>query len=88
VLYGLLYIGKTERAFKGFLDENNIRVLTIGVDTASVFTKTKLNLNKKGIPLSDDDLLIAASCLEYGIPLYTLNKKHFERVPNLRLWSE
>ncbi len=31
----------------------------------------------------DTSVLIAAICLEYGLPLLTLNDRHFTRVPGL-----
>lgn len=85
VLYGLLYIKKTEEAFKKFLSLNNIDLLVIDQLTSSIYTNLKLDLFKKGKPLPDNDLLIAATCLEYSIPLLTLNKKHFKRIDKLNL---
>jgi tRNA(fMet)-specific endonuclease VapC len=32
------------------------------------------------------DTLIAATALYYDLPLYTLNKKHFQFIPGLRLY--
>jgi len=85
VLYGLLYVKKPEKALVAFLDECGIEVLAIGRDTASLHSRLKLELNKKGQPLPDNDLLVAASCLEHSITLYTFNAKHFNRVPGLEL---
>ena len=85
ILYGLLYIGKSEKQLQKFLSEGGIEVLTIGLDTAGVYAKLKLDLNKKGRSLADNDLLIAASCLEHGLALYTSNSKHFARIPDLKL---
>jgi len=31
------------------------------------------------------DIFIAATCINYNLPLKTLNKKHFQRIKNLRL---
>jgi len=49
-----------------------------------IYTNLKLTLNKKGFPLADNDLLVAASCLEYDLSLYTLNLKHFGRIQDLK----
>jgi len=87
VLYGLLYVGKSEKQLQEFLDEKRIEILNIGTYTASIYTKLKLSLNKKGQPLADNDLLIAASCIEHNLHLYTQNLKHFTRVRNLKIFK-
>jgi tRNA(fMet)-specific endonuclease VapC len=33
------------------------------------------------------DALIAATALEYGLPLFTLNRKHFQYLPGLNLYE-
>lgn len=33
------------------------------------------------------DTLIAATCIHYNIMLYTQNKKHFDHIPNLKLYN-
>lgn len=38
-----------------------------------------------GRKLADNDLWIAACCLTDDIPLLTLNRRHFERIPGLNL---
>ena len=83
VLYGLLYVGKSESEFQEFLDNKRIEILVISTNTASIYTNLNLTLNKKG-PLADNDLLVAASCLEYDLSLYTLNLKHFGRIQDLK----
>lgn len=42
-------------------------------------------LHKSGDLISDNDILIAASCILKDIPLLTLNKKHFERLKRFGL---
>jgi len=85
VLYGFLYIGKKVRQFDNFLEKSQIEIVQVGRKTAEIYTKIKLALNKKGMPLEDNDLLIAASCLEYGLPLVTKNLKHFMRIKKLKI---
>ncbi|HOM77756.1 MAG TPA: type II toxin-antitoxin system VapC family toxin [bacterium] len=85
VLYGILYIGRKVKEFDDFLNENEIETLPIGKETAQIFTKIKLELNKKGNPLADNDLLIAASGLEYDLEVVTGNKKHFSRIRGLKV---
>ena len=85
VLYGLLYIDKKASQFDNFLEKNQIEIVQVGRKTAETYTKIKLVLNKKGMPLEDNDLLITASCLEYGLPLVTENLKHFMRIKKLKI---
>lgn len=33
------------------------------------------------------DVLTAAICLEHALPLLTMNARHFERIPSLRIFS-
>jgi predicted nucleic acid-binding protein len=50
------------------------------VDTA-IRINTQLKRKRKQIDLPD--LFIAATAANFNLPIATLNKKHFERVPNL-----
>ncbi len=85
VLYGLLYANKSEKSLEEFFDELGIEVLIIGTNTAIIHSRIKLDLNKKGQPLPDNDLLVAATCLEHNLQLFTLNLKHFNRIRGLDL---
>lgn len=44
-------------------------------------------LRKKGLTVSNEDILIAAACIHDNIPLFTGNRKHFESMPGLRLYN-
>jgi Predicted nucleic acid-binding protein, contains PIN domain len=43
-----------------------------------------VDLRKKGIPIEDADILIAAYCLVHDYVLVTNNTKHFERIEGLK----
>ena len=45
------------------------------------------NQATKGIKLPIDDLLIGASAIEQGYAVATLNRRHFEKIPDLSLLS-
>lgn len=85
MLYGVLIIKKSEDMLVTFLKELEISTLPITVETASIFTRIKLHLSREGNRIPDNDILIAASCIEHEISLMTLNKKHFERISGLVL---
>jgi predicted nucleic acid-binding protein len=37
--------------------------------------------------IEDFDLVIAATALHYDLTLLTFNRRHFERIPDLRLYA-
>jgi tRNA(fMet)-specific endonuclease VapC len=57
----------------------------VGLDTA---TAEKAGELRARYNMSTMDALIAATALQHGLPLATLNLKHFEAVPELQLLSD
>jgi len=53
--------------------------------TAKIASSIHKQLKKQGNILDLRDLFIAATCIEHGYCLLTLNKKHFDRVQGLEL---
>ena len=51
------------------------------------FGMIKAQLQKKGEPIADADILIASATLEKAEKLITGNTKHFERIPGLSIES-
>lgn len=60
----------------------NCQVLNITVETAVVYANLRCSLKEKGKPIPENDLWIAALCIEYGVPLATLDA-HFDVVGGL-----
>lgn len=60
------------------------RLLTVGEATAITYAKTRLSLKKKGRPIPENDLWIAALCIENKIPLFS-NDAHFEDIEHLSI---
>lgn len=60
------------------------RLLSVTETTAVTYGKTRLSLKKKGKPIPENDLWIAALCIEHKIPLFT-NDAHFENIDHLML---
>ena len=54
------------------------------------FARIKVELQQKGTPLADMDMMIASICKANGGILVTNNIKHFEKIEGLPLenWSE
>jgi tRNA(fMet)-specific endonuclease VapC len=44
------------------------------------------HLQRRGLTIGDPDLLIAATALEHDLTLLTRNRRHFNRIPDLRLY--
>lgn len=42
------------------------------------------HLRQKNKMIEFRDIFIAATCIFYDLPIKTLNKKHFERIPKIR----
>lgn len=81
--YGFLRIGKTLDDWEMWLKMNNVNLMEIGLLTARIYTNLKLEMRHN--PIYEKDLLIASSCVEAEGILWTLNKKHFERIKGLVL---
>ena len=58
----------------GVIDKNIL-------ETASVIYS---DLQKRGIAVGDNDILIAAYCIQHDLILVTNNEKHFEHITNLQ----
>lgn len=52
---------------------------------ASIIAKIKLSLEKTGSRIGDYDECIAGICMANNESLFTLNRKHFERIKELQL---
>jgi tRNA(fMet)-specific endonuclease VapC len=74
-----------EKALEDFL--SGVSILNINYGICKIFGKERGRLRRKGILISDFDLLIASTCLYYDLTLLTNNVRHFERVENLKILS-
>jgi tRNA(fMet)-specific endonuclease VapC len=73
---------KNEKKYLEFIDD--CELLDINMIVADIYAKIRLQLKKKGRPIPENDLWIAATCLVNNIPLFTLDK-HFKEVSELVL---
>jgi tRNA(fMet)-specific endonuclease VapC len=60
------------------------RVLPCDEQTARVYSEVRYRLKVAGTPLPENDIWIAATCLQHGLTLLTLDR-HFERIEGLDL---
>ena len=60
-------------------------VLNITVATAKVYAELRLTLKQKGKPIPENDLWIAALCVEHQVALAALDA-HFDAIDDLKRW--
>jgi tRNA(fMet)-specific endonuclease VapC len=66
-------------------------ILPFGPEEAAAAAKVRLQVEAKGQPIGMADYMIAGTCIVANGVLLTRNRKHFERVPGLKLsgqWRE
>jgi len=72
-----------EEAFRELMQPH--RVIGLSEATAWRYGQLSRLLRQGGTPLGDNDLWIAATALEMDTELVTRDRRHFDRIPNLRL---
>jgi tRNA(fMet)-specific endonuclease VapC len=71
-------------ALKHFM--STYRILGIDDAVAESFARTRSHLRRHGETVADLDLLIAATALAHDLTLLTFNQRHFQRIPDLRIY--
>ena len=83
LLYGAL---NSARAVENVAKVNALvarcQVLESTESTSRVYAQIRLDLKTRGRPVPENDLWIAASCVERGVPLAT-DDSHFDALPAL-----
>jgi tRNA(fMet)-specific endonuclease VapC len=67
--------------------KRHVPVHPVTGDTAEIAGQLSGEQAAEGITIPADDLLIGASALEQGYAVVTLNARHFQHVPGLRVVS-
>jgi predicted nucleic acid-binding protein len=75
---------RNERLLGLLLAKSTVGVLLPGRETAEHYARVFVQLRKRGRPIPDNDLWIAALVLEHDLELITRDA-HFETIPQLRL---
>jgi len=65
--------------------EEAFNVLLLDNDAIKVASVIWSKLKSKGLLIDDRDLLVGAICISNNLPLWTLNKEHFERLTDFGL---
>ncbi len=68
----------------------NLPVLPFDASAARRYGELRAELERRGTPVGDADMRIAAIALSRGLTLVTGNERHFRRVPGLEVenWLE
>lgn len=67
-----------------FLDSSRVEVLTVDEATAEFYASIFRALREKGRPIPTNDLWLAASAMQHGLALATLDE-HFSQIDGLLL---
>lgn len=70
------------KKYNEFIDACN--VMNITRETADKYSAIRLALKRKGRPIPENDIWIAASCIEQDMPLVT-GDAHFDNVDDLKV---
>jgi tRNA(fMet)-specific endonuclease VapC len=91
VTYGELRYGaeKSDRPIAAFEVLNEllagVPVLSFDDQVGASYGELRLFLERKGQQIGNNDLWIAAHCLQLGLTLVTNNEREFKRIPNLSI---
>ena len=75
---------ENRRELTKFLDLARVRVAVVDSTTASWYGRIYSRLRRSGRPIPANDLWIAASALQNGLPVFSYDR-HFENVEGLAL---
>jgi predicted nucleic acid-binding protein len=89
-IYEGIYFGRdpaaTEAAFRRLL--RGVAILPVNQAIWHRFAQIRGQLRRQGRLIGDMDVLIAATALHHGLVLVTANRRHFDRVPDLQVYTE
>ena len=69
---------------ESFINSPRVHFINNDIDTSDFYAQIFNSLKKKGFPIPTNDIWIAASALQNGLALFTLDK-HFQHVAGLIL---
>ncbi|HJW27965.1 MAG TPA: type II toxin-antitoxin system VapC family toxin [Saprospiraceae bacterium] len=72
------------QSFRQFL--NNFKLLNLNLSIMKKFAEIRAHLRRRGQIISDFDILLGATALHHDLVVLTYNKRHFERIPDLKIY--
>lgn len=93
LVYGAHRLGPRAAVLLERLDKTllpNLSVLPFDVAAARCYGQVRAELERRGTPVGDADLRIAAIALTHSLTVVTGNVRHFQRIPGLPVenWLE
>ena len=70
-----------------FINNSRIDIINHTQDTAAFYSEIVLHLRKKGNPIPTNDIWIAATAMQHGLALFTLDK-HFSAIDGLLIKTD
>lgn len=67
-----------------FLDSPRVYLLRMDEETAEFYAKIYSDLRKKGKPIPSNDMWVAASAMQHGLAVFTLDE-HFSKIEGIIL---
>ena len=71
---------------ENFIKGLRITILKVTLESAKIYGQIKYDLMKKGLPIPENDIWIAAQAIETGSVLVTYDK-HFLQIPRVKVWK-
>ena len=68
--------------FEEFLDSPRVELCSVTYSTADFYSEIYLKLRKAGTPIPTNDIWIAATALEHGFRIFTLDE-HFQDIAGM-----
>jgi tRNA(fMet)-specific endonuclease VapC len=69
--------------FRSFLE--HFQLLNLNLPIVEKFAEVRAHLRRQGQLISDFDMLLGATALHYDLTVLTYNRKHFSRIPDIKI---
>jgi len=89
-IYEGVYYSRNPEKSRQLLEEflaPDLEVLNVDQEIGKVFGRERGRLRQRKKIISDFDLLIPSTCLYYGLTLLSNNRRHYEMVEGLEIFS-
>lgn len=63
------------------------RIAQLNEAVVERFAEIRASLRRRGQLISDFDIILAATALQYDLTVLTFNTRHFERIPDLSIYQ-